>query len=336
MTFFVGHTGVVRLQRKSENSVDGLVHADDVNTTLNRFSFEGADDDLITGDFIDFSTEDERGLLFLPATFWSIPGQDVDGYDPVVWASGSSVSIPDYDDDEISTTSALPPDGYDEFRLSDYAIQQTARAYVNVNAVGGIRLYPSFSDAINNERSAEYSLSQFFGEPIAINVTVSDTKFNTLASVTSYELNTDRNALDVTSLSDNFQQQYSSGLLSGGGSVECLFSYENVDIEETPLFLLQVINRISIGSAFKAVFAIASNELLSGFQQEVFYEVEAVITRTGVTVSADSLISCSIDFVTNGEIKLRVGLPPEFILKEDSDAIYLESTLDYLLKEVTD
>lgn len=296
MTFFVGHTGVVRLQRKSENSVDGLVHADDINTALNRFSFEGADNDLITGDFINFSTEDERGLLFLPATFWSIPDEEVDGY----------------------------------------AIQQNARAYINVNAVGGIRLYPSFSDAINNERSNEYSLAQFSGEPIPINVEISDTKFNTLASVTSYELNTDRNALDVTSLSDNFQQQYSSGLLSGGGSVECLFGYENVNIEETPLFLLQVINRINVGSSFKAIFAIASNELLSGFKQEVFYEVEAVITRTGVTVSADSLISCSIDFVTNGEIKLRVGLPPEFILKEDSDAIHLESTLDYLLKEVTD
>lgn len=296
MTFFVGHTGVVRLQRKSENSIDGLVHADDINTVLNRFSFEGADDDLITGDFIDFSTEDERGLLFLPATFWSIPDEEGGGY----------------------------------------AIQQNARAYINVNAVGGIRLYPSFSDAINNKRSAEYSLNQFSGEPILINIEVSDTKFNTLASVTSYELNTDRNSLDVTSLSDNFQQQYSSGLLSGGGSVECLFSYENVNIEETPLFLLQVISRINIGSSFKAIFAIASNELLSGFEQEVFYEVEAVITRTGVTVSADSLISCSIDFVTNGEIKLRVGLPPEFILKEDDDAIYLESTLDYLLKEVTD
>ena len=48
----------------------------------------------------------------------SIPGTEIAGYDSVVWSSGFSVGIPDYDDDEISVTSALPPDGYDEFRLS--------------------------------------------------------------------------------------------------------------------------------------------------------------------------------------------------------------------------
>jgi len=81
---------------------------------------------------------------------------------------------------------------------------------------------------------------------------------------------------------------------------------------------------------------LSSVEQTPSFVEEVYYDIEAVVTRAGVTVSADALVSCSIDFVTTGEFKLRVGVPPEYILKEDDDAIYLEQSLDYLLQEATD
>lgn len=281
MTFFVGYTGSIKLQRGGENSFSAAVSPDDVNTSLNRFSFEGSEDNLITGDLIEISTEDPRGLLFLNSA-------------------------------------------------------NNFRAYANVNAVGGIRLFEEFEDAVNNERANEYALTAFTGDPIAIDIGVRDTRYNTLGSVTSFELNTDRAALETTTLSDKFKQQYSAGLLSGNGSIECLFSYEGLATQDTPLFLLQVINRLDVGSNFKALLSLSSVEQSANFTQEVYYDIEAVVTRAGVTVNADALVVCSIDFVTTGPFKLRIGIPPEYILKEDNDAIYLESTLDYLLKEVTD
>jgi len=336
MTFFVGHTGAIKLQRGGENTFTTTVSPSDVNTALNRFSFEGSDDNLITGDLLEISTEDPRGLLFIPATFWSIPGPDVDGYSAAVFSSGSTVAISGYLDDDITTSSDLPPEGYDEFRLSDYIVADNIRAYVNVNSVGGIRLFEDFGDAINNERANEYALAEFYGEPIAITVGVRDTRYNTLGSVTSFEINTDRAAMETTSLSDRFKQQYSAGLLSGNGSIECLFSYETVADQDVPLFLLQVINRLDVGSSFKALLALSSVEQSATFREEVYYDIEAVVTRAGVTVTSDALVACSVDFVTTGEFKIRVGVPPEYILKEDNDAIYLEQGLDYLLKEVTD
>lgn len=336
MTFFVGHTGAIKLQRGGENTFTTTVSPSDVNTALNRFSFEGSDDNLITGDLLEISTEDPRGLLFMPATFWSIPGPDVDGYSAAVFSSGSTVAISGYLDDDITTSSDLPPEGYDEFRLSDYIIADNIRAYANVNRVGGIRLFEDFGDAVNNERANEYALAEFYGEPIAITVGVRDTRYNTLGSVTSFEINTDRAAMETTSLSDRFKQQYSAGLLSGNGSIECLFSYETVADQDVPLFLLQVINRLDVGSSFKALLALSSVEQSTTFREEVYYDIEAVVTRAGVTVTSDALVACSVDFVTTGEFKIRVGVPPEYILKEDNDAIYLEQGLDYLLKEVTD
>lgn len=336
MTFFVGHTGAIKLQRGGENTFTASVSPNDVNTLLNRFSFEGSDDNLITGDLLEISTEDPRGLLFIPATFWSVPGPDVDGYSEVVWSSGSTAGLAGWSDDEISTSANLPPEGYDEFRLSDYIVADNIRAYAHVNRVGGIRLFENFSDAVNNERAGEYSLAEFYGEPIEITVGVRDTRYNTLGSVTSFEINTDRAAMETTSLSDKFKQQYSAGLLSGNGSIECLFSYETVANQDVPLFLLQVINRLDVGSSFKALLSLSSVEQSPTFVEDVYYDIEAVVTRAGVTVTSDALVACSIDFVTTGEFKIRVGVPPEYILKEDDDGIYLEQTLDYLLKEITD
>jgi hypothetical protein len=202
--------------------------------------------------------------------------------------------------------------------------------------VGGIRLYRDFADAINNTRAQEIALSSFSGDDLEISIAVRDTRYNTLGSVTSYEINTDRGAMETTSLSDVFKQQYSAGLLSGNGSIECLFDYETTGVSEPPLLLLQIINRLDIGSGFKALLSLSSLEKTAAFTEEVYYEVDAVITRAGVTVTADALVSCSVDFVTTGEFKLRIGVPSDYILKEDDDAIYLEQSLDYLLQEVTD
>lgn len=291
MTFFVGHTGIVRLQRNASNSFPAIISPADINTSLNRFSFDNSEDNLITGDLVEISTTDARGIDFLPSSFWGLPeGQKANN----------------------------------------------ARAVVNVNNVGGIRLYLDFADAINNVRAQEISLSSFAGADLSTSIAVRDTRYNTLGSVTSFEINTDRGAMETTSLSDVFRQQYSAGLLSGNGSIECLFSYETTGVAETPLLLLQIINRLDIGSSFKALLSLSSVEKTATFTEEVYYEVDAVITRAGVTVTADSLVSCSIDFVTTGEFKLRIGVPSEYILKEDNDAIYLEQSLDYLLQEVTD
>ena len=66
MTFFLGTKGNVRLKRGSVNPMASLsdeIIPDDVNTTLNRLSFDQALDNILTGDRIDISTDDSRGLV---------------------------------------------------------------------------------------------------------------------------------------------------------------------------------------------------------------------------------------------------------------------------------
>jgi hypothetical protein len=70
--------------------------------------------------------------------------------------------------------------------------------------------------------------------------------------------------------------------------------------------------------------------------ESVYYEFDAMVSRAGVDVKADQVISCVIDFVTTGEIRLIVGEPAGYVLKEDTDRIQLQQNLDFLLSGMED
>jgi hypothetical protein len=291
MAVFVGHQGNVRLRRGSsseEGLITDVILSDDVNTALNRLNFDKSLDNLITGDRVDITTEDSRGLVFLLSSFWN-----------------------------SNTT------------------EDSASVYVNVNAAGGLRLFNSFQDAVNNNRAAEIVLTEFAGNPLDIEINVRDVSYNILGNVSGYTLNTEREAVDVTALADKFRKQYAAGLITGAGTIDCLFDYGTTGIKEPPVLLLQLIHRIDIGSEFDLALYLTdgtSNPL----NQTVYYEMKAMVTRAGVTIEDNAVVSCAVDFITTGEIRLLIGEPAGYVLKEDDDRIELEQSLGYLLKEVED
>lgn len=291
MAFYLGKHGNIRLRRGTDSfigSISADVGVDDVNTVLHRLGIDNAVDNLFTGDRVDITTTDSRGLDFIPASNWS---------------SG--------------------------------ATEDTFTAFINVNAAGGLRLFSSFTDAINNTRANEISLEAFTGDDIAVTVSVRDVKYNILGNVSRYEFNTSRDSVDLTTLSDKYRQQHSAGLISGSGRIECAFDYTTSDENEAPMLMLQTIMRLDLGCAFDIALYLTDKEVVSTVDN-IFYQTTAVTTSTGMTVESGGLVSCTIDFVTTDEIKLIVGKPSDYILKEDEDRIRVEHGLDYLLQEVTD
>lgn len=290
MTYFLGHYGKVKLKRKSAQAFRTEVSPADVNTTLNRFSFDGSIENLLTGDQLRIVTDDPRGLDFLPSSTW--------------------------------------PDG-------GGATLNEVIAYSNINAIGGIRLFEFFTGAINNDRSLEYPVETFTGDPIPVDVSVYGSVERVLGDVTGFSFNTDRESLDTTTMSDRFRKMYSAGLISGSGSIDCIFNTQNSGLTENSLLMLQLINRTDIGSEFSCFLQLTDDDVYAG-TQDVYYEFDAMVTRTGVEVRPDQTINCAIDFVTTGEIRLLIGEPSGYILKQDDDRIRLQQNLDFLLTEVTD
>ena len=290
MTYFLGTYGKVKLKRKSALAFRTEVSPADVNTTLNRFSFDGSIENLLTGDQLRIVTDDPRGLDFLPTSTW--------------------------------------PDG-------GGATLNEVVAYSNINEIGGIRLFEYFSEAVNNDRTREYPLESFAGNPIPVDVSVYGSVERVLGDVAGFTFNTDREALDTTTMSDRFKRMYSAGLISGSGSIDCLFNTQNSGLTENSLLMLQLINRTEIGSEFSCFLQLVESGNYPG-TQDVYYEFDAMVTRTGVEVQPDQVINCAIDFVTTGEIRLLIGEPSGYVLKEDDDRIQLNQSLDFLLTELTD
>lgn len=288
MTYFLGHYGKVKLQRKSAESFSSKISPADINVTLNRFSFDESLENIVTGDQITITTTDSRGLDFLPAATW------IDG-----------------------TT------------------QNNIKAYVSINALGGIRLFDTFSSAINNTRADEYELEAFTGDPLNISVRINGSIERVLGDVTGFTFNTDRETIETTTMSDKFKRMYSAGLISGGGTIDCFFNTENSGQTENSLLMLQLINRTDIGSDFKCFLQLTEDNIYPE-TQDIYYEFDAAIVKAGIEVRADQVISCVFDFVTTGEIRLLIGEPPGYLLKEDTDRIEIEESLDFLLTELTD
>jgi len=218
---------------------------------------------------------------------------------------------------------------------SSGAVEDTFSAFANVNAAGGLRLFSTFADSINNNRSAEIALQAFTGNPIDAIVSVRDSRFNRLGNVTRYEFNTSRESIDLTGLSDKYKQQHNAGLISGSGRIECFFDYATGTDVEAPLIMLQTIQRLDIGCAFDIALYLTDKEVNPNVPN-IFYQTTAVTTSTGISVETGNIVSCTIDFITTEEIKLIFGKPSEYILKEDDDRIKVEQSLDFLLQETTD
>jgi hypothetical protein len=290
MTFFLGHYGKIKLSRKSQLNIETVVAPADVNTSLNRFSFDEALDNIYTGDQIVLSTDDARKLDFIPAASW---------------------------EDGSNTT------------------QNEFVAYCNVNSIGGIRLFDNFAAAINNDRTQEYALESFTGGDLPVTVRLYGSVERLLGDVTGYTFSTDRESLDTTVMSDKFKSLYSAGVISGSGSIDCLFNPAASGLSENSLLMLQLIMRTDVGSDFKCYLQLNESEA-GDTTPSVYYEFDAMVVKAGIEVRADQIISCAIDFVTTGEIQLVVGQPSGYLLKEDNDRIRLQQGLDFLLTEVTD
>lgn len=288
MTYFLGYQGRLRLRRTTKESFASSIAPADVNTILNRAGFDGAADNLVTGDQVAIQTTAPGGLQFFPGSTWS---------------SGQ--------------------------------VEDSILAYVNVNALGALRFYETFSLAVNNDRTYEYPLQSFSGDPLPITFTTRGATDRILGDIVSYTFNTDREAIDTTTLSDKYKNMYSAGLISGAGSIDCLFNPIASGYDEASIIMLQLIQRLDLGSDFEAYLRLTESDIDSNVP-DVYYEFGAMVTKAGIDVRPDQVIRVAIDFVTTGEIKLILGKPSGYILKEDTDRLLQEVTLDGLLTEVED
>ena len=186
--------------------------------------------------------------------------------------------------------------------------------YIHVDGAGGVRLYDSFSAAINGEESNALSLAVAAG-PQAIWATTSENRWRALAQVRDYTFPTNRDSVDLTAIGEEFRRNYADGLIGGQGSFTCFWDYEasqccdpSTDIQYSH-YLAQLILRTQLGAAFAGRFYVKTpnsapleNCLNPGqLDDAIWWEATCVITNVSFDFSPTQMISSQINFVTTGE-----------------------------------
>lgn len=179
--------------------------------------------------------------------------------------------------------------------------------FVNVDQLGGLRLYPTYTDAIAGTSNNRVALA-VPGADIAVSCRILNAVPRILANIIQFELSTDREAVDTSSLGDEFRNQYST-LITGSGSIDCQFDYATAGETEIAVYLHNLLLRQQFGSDFKANLYILTEGQAQGVNasnDSVWYEIQGVMTNAAIRCTAGDIIESRFTFVTTGEIKLRV------------------------------
>jgi hypothetical protein len=240
---------------------------------------------------------------------------------------------------EMTTLDGTLLDFVDASGWDNNTVQTSGNWYVFIDELGGIRLYDNFDDSLEGSTSGLVPLV-VIARDIPIRVVVRDRDTRLLASISDYELNTNRETVDITALSDQYRQQYSS-LITGSGSLTAQWDYSKGTGEEPVHYLMQLVLRTEIGSGFRAKFYIKSADTdaaggsfsASQFNDALWWEFDAIVTNSATSFAPGEIIVSRVDFVTTGAIRLRARTTaPRRLLQEDGDPLVLEQGGYYLLE----
>lgn len=245
---------------------------------------------------------------------------------------------------EISTTDGTDLDFVAASGWADSTVHPSGNWYAFIDELGGIKLYDTFANSLDGGTVGVISLASI-ARDIPISVTVRDRDSRIVGEVTDYELNTNREIVDISVLGDEYRQQYSS-LISGSGRLTAHWDYTNNKGYESVNYLMQLVLRTEIGSLFHGKFYIKAEDTTAQtgsfattqINDSLWWEFDALVTSAAVSFTPDNIIVGAIDFVSTGPIKLRASTRVDrYLLQEDTGKLELEQAADsYLLLEEPD
>ena len=203
----------------------------------------------------------------------------------------------------------------DPLGLISGSTEKSTEKYIHVDTVDGIRLYDTFAKAVNGTQADAETLTKPSSN-LSVKVEIlNDARI--VAQVKSFELNTERETVDTTTLSDDFR-------------ISAFWEYTGDTTREVPNYILQLVLRTKVGSNFKGRFFLKVDDYNpSGVSARandlVFYDIEGMLTSAAVQFAPDNVVEIAADFVTTGAIQLRmVTEPPVKLLNEDGTSLLLK------------
>lgn len=213
--------------------------------------------------------------------------------------------------DQVEFRSTVPLAFIDGSGFPNGTVQSSGSWFVHVDEIGGIKLYDTFANSLNGEATGRIALAPITAT-ISVTFEIISTTRRVLGCITEYEINTNREVVDVTSLSDQHRQQYSS-LITGSGSLIAQWDYIGDNDTEKVQYLMSLVLRTEIGSKFTGRFYIKAEDTSaasgsfspSQINDALWWEFDALITGSAVSFAPGDIVTGRIEFVATGPIRLR-------------------------------
>ena len=324
MTIYLGSSGHVELQRPTTEWLRTTVNNPDINVNQRRFSvnFYGDQDGAAN------SNANVRRPIHRAEAEDSLYN----------FITGDRVTIRTVSGEHL----AFIPDA----EFPDGEPHRSITRFVYVDQAGGIRLYRDFAAALrgsqdgatqlnlldetrldadtgpdgNSEVDNTYQLVEMRAEQLG------ESGWRCLGEVTSYELVSERERIDITSLSQAYRQQWDAGIIQGSGRISAFWEHEFGKCEDPDLnrypevsfFLAAVILRLEQGADFGARFYLSESDNRESSQSMWYDCPKCIITNCTVSVEPTQIITADIDFITTGKIRLKQGFPVDRLLLEET------------------
>jgi hypothetical protein len=223
---------------------------------------------------------------------------------------------------EITSTDDSALDFIDSYTDS------SVKKFIYVDELDGIRLYDSFADAITGGKTNAETLAAP-GDDIPVEVKVDNASYRLIAQVNSFEINTERETVDTTALSDEFRTRVST-LISGSGRISAFWEYTGDTSNEVANYMMELALRTRVGSNFQGKFYIKVKDynpsgVAARSNDEVWYQANGIITAAAVQFAPDNTVQITADFITTGQIQIRMELETaDTTLTESGDEVVLD------------
>lgn len=129
------------------------------------------------------------------------------------------------------------------------------------------------------------------------------------ADLSEWVLNLNAPEVDTTAVGERFGDSIKS-IVSGGGTMDFLVERRNENESwRDSTFLMQLLLMTEKGCKADAEFWMVSNRTANGsiLPGDLYYETQLLVTSVAINTRAGDLIAGSLNFVTVGEIALRMG-----------------------------
>ena len=209
--------------------------------------------------------------------------------------------------------------------LVDGVTDTDVTRWVHVDMMGGIRLYLTYDAAVNGGIDEAIDLIEPAADQV-ITVDVANLRQGCVAQIRSWEITTQRETVNTDILGEEYRQFYDQGMISGQGQLQAIWDYRFdpcVDsfssTAELPNYFSQLVIRFREGSRFNGTFFIYADG-----NDAVWYEADCICTSVALNFAAGQVIESTVQFVTTGQVAIKQGQPPGYLLQEDDDEIRLE------------